>query len=90
MALNLSNLKHKKTTLTLAGSDYVFTELTLGDIGEFRAWVNENRDNTREMRRTRLLADAKEIGDVDPLKLLEILDKPPTEEEYDAQAETVE
>lgn len=90
MALNLNHIRRKKTTLTLGGSDFVFTELTLGDMGEFRAWVNENRDKTREARRTRLLADAEAIGDVDPLKLLEALDRPPTEEDYDAQAETSE
>jgi len=36
------------------------------------------------------MKDAKTIGGIDPVQILEILDRPPTEDEYEAAAETIE
>lgn len=86
----LDNFIRRKTTIKLGGKDYVFTELSMADFGQFRAWVRKQQEDSRNKRRDRLLADAKEIGNVDPIKLLEQLDKPITEEEIDDQMETTD
>lgn len=90
MGLDLAGYKRATTGVMLGGKKYVFTELTLSDMAEFRSWVVERRKATRDDRRQRLLDDAKVIGNVDPMKLLEALDRPPTEAEYEAEAETIE
>ena len=88
MGLDLVGFVRKTTKVTLGGKDFIFTELTLGDLGVIKSRVTEHKKATRAERRDRLLEDAKAIGDVDPLKLLEALDRPPSEAEYDAFAET--
>lgn len=89
MSLDLTAFVHKKTAIELGESSFTFTELTLGDMAEFRARIQEKRKTTRAERAERLMKDA-EVLKVDPLEVLERLDKPPTEEEYEAEAETIE
>lgn len=86
----LDSFVPKTTEVELGGKKYKFAELTLADFALFRARVVEQRDAVRGKRRDRLLIDAEKIGGVDPVKLLEQLDRPPTEEEVEAEMETVE
>lgn len=90
MALDLSSLQRRKTDIELSGRSFTFTELTLGDMAAFRARIQEQRRATRQERRERLIADAKTLEDIDGEKILEMLDKPLTDEDYEAEAETIE
>ncbi|MAE81612.1 MAG: hypothetical protein CMB80_02665 [Flammeovirgaceae bacterium] len=76
--------------IELGGKEFTFSELSLADFGKFRTRILEQQAKARKTRRDRLLEDAKAIGNVDPLQLLEQLDKPPSEEEIEAQMETTE
>jgi hypothetical protein len=67
-----------------------FTELTLGDMAAFRARVEEQRESTRKRRAERLMEDAKTLGDVGGKEILELLDRPLTEADYEAHAETID
>ena len=90
MVLNLAEFVRKKTLVKLGGQDFKFTELALGDMGQFRGRVQDQRKSTRAERAIRLMADAETIGGMDPKDILDRLDRPSTEEEYDAAAETIE
>ena len=90
MALDLAGYVRKETTVSLGGQEFVFSELTVSDLAEFRAWMLERREANREKRKEQIMADAKNIEGIDPMKLLEKLDAPPTEEEIDAEMNTVE
>ena len=89
MSLDLTAFVHKVTTIELGKQKLQFTELTLGDMAEFRGRVQEKRKATRAERSERIMKDAEALK-VDPLEVLTRLDKPPTEEEYEAEAETIE
>lgn len=88
MSINLEGFTRKKKKITLGGKEFVFSELSLLDFVKFRARIIEQRDETKGKRRERLIAEAEKIGGIDPLKLLEQLDKPPTDEEIEAEMET--
>jgi len=88
MALDLSGFIPKKTEIELGSELFTFTELSLKDLAEFRAEVTRKREEYNQKRRQRILEDAKQCGAIDPLKLLEHLDKPLTEDEIDAEMET--
>ena len=90
MSINLEGFIRRKTKVKLGGKDWTFTELSLADFARLRAkMVKERKANLAE-RRKQLIEEAKGIGDIDPLKLLEHLDKPVTDEDMDAEMETVE
>ena len=88
--LNLTEFVHKKTLVMLGDQKFKFTELTLGDMAQFRAKIQGKRKTTRAERAERMMADAKMIGDIEPMDILKMLDTTPTEEEYEAEAETIE
>lgn len=90
MSINLEGFIRRKTTIKLGDKDWVFTELSLADFAQFRAkMVKERKVNLAE-RRKELIAEAKEIGEVETLKLLDHLNKPVTDEDMDAEMESVE
>ena len=88
--LNLEGYVRKRTPLTLGGKEFTFSELTLGDMAQFRARVVANKEAAREKRRERIIKDAQALGGIDATDILERLDKPPTDDEVEAEAETVE
>jgi len=88
--LDLAGYVRKETTVNLGGQDFKFSELTVSDLAKFRAWMLERREADRGKRKLRIMEDAKNIEGIDPMKLLERLDTPPTEEEIDAEMNTVE
>lgn len=90
MSINLEGFIRQKTKVKLGGKDWLFTELSLSDFAQLRVkMVRERKANLAE-RRKQLIEEAKGIGEIDPLKLLEHLDKPVTDEDMDAEMETVE
>lgn len=90
MAINLEGFIRRKTNVKLGGKDWIFSELSLSDFAQFRAKMVKERKASLVERRKQLIEEAKGIGDIDPLKLLEHLDKPITDEEMDAEMESVE
>lgn len=90
MALNLNEFVHKKTLVMLGDQKFKLTELTLADMAVFRSRIQENRKATRAERAERMMKDAETIGGIEPTDILKMLDTPPTEEEYEAVAETIE
>jgi len=90
MAINLEGFIRRKSRIKLGGKEWIFTELSLSDFARFRAKMTKERKANLTERRKQLIEEAKGIGDIDPLKLLEHLDKPITDEEMDAEMESVE
>lgn len=89
MSINLEGFLRRKTKVKLGGKEWTFTELSLADFAQLRAkMVKERKANLAE-RRKQLIEEAKSLGDIDPLKLLEHLNKPVTDEDMDAEMETV-
>ena len=90
MSINLEGFVRRKTEIELGGRTWTFTELSLADFASFRAEMVKERKKYLAERRKELIAESKEIGEVETLKLMEYLDKPVTDEEVDAHMESVE
>lgn len=90
MSINLEGFIRRKTEVELGGKEWVFTELSLADFAQFRAKMAKERKEYLAERRKTIAEEAKEIGEVETLKLLEHLDKPVTDEEIDAQMDSVD
>ena len=90
MSINLEGFIRRKTTIKLGKKEWVFTELSLADFAQFRAKMVKERKVILAERRKELIAEAKEIGEVETLKLLDHLNKPVTDEDMDAEMESVE
>jgi len=88
--INLEGYVRKHTTIKLGGKDFVFSELSISDFAQFQAKIVKEQEKTRDKRRERLIAEAEKIGGIDPLKILEQLDKPITDEDIEAEMDTVE
>jgi len=90
MSMDLSSFVPRKTELVLGGMKLEFTELDLADIAEFHAEARKKHERAINERRKRLVQQAKEIGDIDPMELLREVEKPPSEEEIEEQYATIE
>ena len=88
--MSLEKFDRKVTEIELCGHKWKFAALTMADFAKFRGRIVEQREAINKKRRERIMADAKTIGDIDPMSLLDKLDKPPTEEEVEAEMETIE
>ncbi len=86
MAIDLSGFVPRRKVIKIGTKDFTFSELSIGDLATFEAEMKQQREDANEKRRQRLLGyDVK----IEPEKLLELIDKPLTEEELEAQMETV-
>ncbi len=90
MSINLEGFIRRKTEVELGGKKWIFNELSLADFARLRAKMAKERKANLVERRKQLIEEAKGIGDIDPLRLLEHLDKPVTDEEMDAEMESIE
>jgi hypothetical protein len=91
MAFNMSGFVRKNTNLEINGLELEFSELTLGDLAQFKVHLNEIREKQLKSRRVRILESVKMMeGKIEPSELLDKLDKPLTDAEVEAEAETIE
>ena len=90
MSINLEGFVRRKTEIKLGGKKWTFTELSLSDFAQFRAKMVKERKVYLAERRKEIIEEAKSIGEVETLKLMEHLEKPVTDEEIDAHLESVE
>lgn len=90
MAMDLSGFVRRKTTIKIGTKDFTFTELCLADIANFKGHLVKQRKILNEERRVRLLENAEKIGGIDPLELLKLSDSSISEEEFEAQLDTLE
>jgi len=90
MSINLEGFVRRKTEIELGGKKWTFTELSLSDFAQFRAKMVKERKVYLAERRKEIIEEAKSIGEVETLKLMEHLEKPVTDEEIDAHLESVE
>jgi len=86
----LNNFKCKETKLKLKGKEYTFTELSLGDYIDFKAHLMDEQEKLNEKRRRRLIRDAQEVGNIDSIELLKLLDNSISEEELEEKTYTME
>ncbi|KKN20893.1 hypothetical protein LCGC14_0930970 [marine sediment metagenome] len=80
----------KKTTISIGGKSWIFSELTLADIAAFKACLKEQRDKANNARRMRLLKDAKEVSNLDPVELLRLVDTSISDDDFEKESETIE
>ncbi len=86
MSMDLSGFVHKRKVIKIGSKDFTFSELTIADLAEWEAEMKRQRDAANEKRRKRIMGyDLK----MEPEKLLAIIDKPMTEEELEAEMETI-
>ncbi len=86
MTMDLSGFVPRTKVITIGTKEFTFSELSIGDLATFEAEMKQQREDVNEKRRQRLLGyDVK----IEPEKLLELIDKPLTEEELEAEMETV-
>lgn len=90
MSINLEGFIRRKTKIVLGGKEWIFTEISLSDFAQFRAKMAKERKDYLAERRQEIIKEAKDIGEVESLKLLEHLDKPVTDDDVDAQLDSVE
>jgi hypothetical protein len=88
MALVLTGYVPGRTKIKLGGKEFVFGELNMADLAEFRADIQKEKNKANEIRRQRLIEESKKIGNIDPVRLLELIEKPMTEDEFEDAMET--
>ena len=88
--LDLSGFVPKRTKIVIGTKPFTFTELSIGDLAEFRAELVNQREAVNEKRRKRIIEDAEKIGNIDPMELLKFSDSSISDEELESQMETVE
>ncbi len=88
--LDLTGFVPKRTKIVIGTQEFTFSELSMGDLGEFRGELVQQRKEVNEERRKRLIADAEKIGNIDPMELLKFSDSSISDEELEAQMETIE
>jgi len=86
----LNDYKCKETKLKLKGKEYTFTEISLGDYIDFKNHLMEEQEKLNEKRRRRLIRDAQEVGNIDSIELLKLLDNSISEEELEEKTYTME
>jgi len=90
MSIDLSGFVRKRTTMKLGGQDFVFTQLTLGDFAKFRLRTIEIKNENKKKRRQEIIEEAQAIGGIDNSAILEKLDRPISDDEIEAEMDTVE
>lgn len=90
MAMDLSGFVRKKTTIKINTKEFIFTELSIGDLAEFKSYLVERKERLNKARRDRIIADAQKIGGVDSMELLKFSDSQVTEEEFGMEMESIE
>lgn len=73
----------EKKTIKIGGTRFVFSELTVEDLTLIRNRIKKAKEAERKKIQDRQMATAEKLGDIDPLKLLEYLDKPVLDAEID-------
>ncbi len=86
----LEGYVRKTRIIKLGGKDFKFSELSLGDLARFRARIVEQREATRQERKSKLIKDAKDIEGITPEMILDLLEKPISDEEIEAEMETID
>lgn len=86
MTMDLSGFVPRQKVIKIGSKDFTFSELSIGDLATFEAEMKERKEAVNEKRRQRLLSYDV---DIDPEKLLKLIDQPLTDEEVEAQMETV-
>jgi len=86
----LNDFVRRTTVIELGGKPYKFAELTIADFAMFRQQIVNKQEKSKDKRRERMITEAKKLGDIDPLTLLKELERPLTDEELEAEMETVE
>ena len=96
MGIDLSSLKRKTTTVKLAGKDWTFTQITMGDFMTFIDDVKQRKEKERQKRKDALIKEAKDLSDVEafkdkinPTSLLSDLNKPITDDEAFDDMQTI-
>lgn len=70
-------------TITIGGTKFTFSELTVEDLTLVRNRIKKQKKAERKEIQDRQMATAERLGNIDPLKLLEYLDRPIPEGEID-------
>ena len=70
-------------TITIGGKKFGFSELTVEDLTLIRDRIKGKVKAERKEIQEKKMAMAEKLGDIDPLKLLEYLDRPIPEDEID-------
>jgi len=77
-------------TITIGGTKYTFSELTVEDLTLIRDRIKKAKEAERKKIQDRQIATTERLGDIDPLKLLEYLDKPVQEHEIDGGMDSLD
>ena len=88
--ISLDGFVRKKTVIKIGTKNFTFAELNLAELAEFKAELVKKRDELNDERRSRLIELAEKIGSIDPIEVLKLTDSSVSEEEFEAQMETVE
>ncbi len=86
MAMDLTGFVPRRKEIVIGTKVFKFSELSIGDLATFEAEMKQQKEAANEKRRQRLLSYDVEI---DAVELLKLIDQPITDEELEAQMETV-
>lgn len=81
-------MENKK--ITIGGTKFTFSELTVEDLTLIRDRIRTKKKAERKEIQDRQIATAERLGDIEPLKLLEYLDKPVREDEIDDEMDSLD
>ena len=88
--MDMTGFVRKTKKVTYGDRELTFAELKLVDWVLLKQHVQVIRDEQQAKKRKQLIEMAKEIGDIDSMKLLEYVDQPVTEDELDEMVSTLD
>jgi hypothetical protein len=88
--MDLSGFSKRTKNYEIAGRTLCFTQLTVGDFIEARAWAQEKHEQEVSKKRKSAIEIAKSIGEIQPLELMKYIDTSLSEDALDKFLETPE
>lgn len=88
--MELSSFKKRETFIKIGEQEYIFTEVSIKDLISFKAYLVEKKKEVNKSRKKDLVAIAKEIGNIDSLELLKLINLDISDAEFDEQMASIE
>ncbi len=89
MSSLLESHKRKTKEILVGGRKLIFSQLSLVDFGLIKGRLRKEMKVNTEEKRVRLIKLAKELGDIDSMKLLEKLEPEPSDDDVFQKMEDI-
>ena len=85
----LESYVRKTKVIEMGGKKLKFSQLSLIDFGRIKARLRKEMQEEADVKKEKLIANAKRLGDIDPMTLLEKLEVEPSDDDVFERMEEV-